>query len=110
MVRGKWKENRPLNVILEKRGRCDIIAILMAKNSMYLYGKNSVLERLKANPKSIKRIFIQDKFDSQHILNVIDSTDISVKRVSERELAKIKRADRLQGIVAEIERFEYASW
>ena len=74
---------------------------------MYLYGKNSVLERLKADRKSIKKIFLQDNFDAPSVLNVIESSGIPVKRVSERELTRIKRADRLQGIVAEVDDFKY---
>ena len=68
----------------------------MAKGSMFLYGKNSVLERLNADAGSIKKIFMQENFDTQHILNVIRSKRVPFKRVSERELARIKRADRLQ--------------
>lgn len=82
----------------------------MAKNSMYLYGKNSISERLRADPKSIKRIFVQDKFDTQHILDFIKSKHIPIKRVSERDLVRIKRADRLQGIVAEVDKFAYTSF
>lgn len=79
----------------------------MAKNSAYLYGKNSVIERLRCNPSSIKRIFLQDNFRAKSIINAIDREGIPVKRVSEKELLKIKRADRLQGIVAEAEKFRY---
>ncbi len=77
---------------------------------MYLYGKNSVLERLKANPKSIKRIFLEEGFDTQDILRIIESKKIPVKRVSEKELKRIKRADRLQGIVAEVDSFRYTGF
>ncbi len=81
--------------------------MIKKKDSMYLYGKNSVLERLKADPKSIKKIFLQENFDTPRILNAIESTKIPVKRVTERELMKIKHADRLQGIVAEADNFRY---
>lgn len=74
---------------------------------MYLYGKNSVIERLKENPKSIKRIFLQDNFSSEDITSLIKSSKVPLKHVSEKELTKIKRADRLQGIVAEVEDFKY---
>jgi len=74
---------------------------------MYLYGKNSVLERLKANPKSIKRIFLQHNFNAGSVLKAIDETHIPVKRVTEKDLNCLKRADRLQGIVAEVEKFRY---
>ena len=60
---------------------------------MYLYGKNPILERLKVNPKSIKKIFIEKSFDSPNILDLIKkSTNIPVKRVTETELSRIKRA------------------
>jgi 23S rRNA (guanosine2251-2'-O)-methyltransferase len=74
---------------------------------MYLYGKNSIMERLKANPKSIRRIYIQDNFKSQDIIKQIKSAGIPVNRVKENDLVKIKRADRLQGIVAEIDKYKY---
>src|SRR4030067_2679946 len=79
----------------------------MAKNSMFLYGKNSVLERLKANPQSIKRIFVQENFDAPEIMKIIKSSNIPFKYVTEKALLKIKRADRLQGIVAEVNKFTY---
>jgi 23S rRNA (guanosine2251-2'-O)-methyltransferase len=74
---------------------------------MYLYGKNSVWERLKANPESIRKIYIQDNFKAPHITDIIKSANIPVNRVKEKELLRIKRADRLQGIVAEADNYKY---
>ncbi len=74
---------------------------------MLLYGKNSVLERLRENPESIIKIFIQDNFNVPHITKIIKSADIPLTRVTEKELTRIKRADRLQGIVAEVNKFLY---
>jgi 23S rRNA (guanosine2251-2'-O)-methyltransferase len=74
---------------------------------MYLYGKNSVWERLKTNPESIRQVFIQDNFNAPHIMELIKSNKIPFKRVSEKDLLRIKRADRLQGIVAEINKYQY---
>ena len=79
----------------------------MAKNKIYLYGKNSVHERLNADPDSIRQIFIQDNFKAPDIMKLIKSCKIPVKSVSEKELLRIKRADRLQGIVAETDKFRY---
>ncbi len=79
----------------------------MARNHIYLYGKNSILERLRSNPQSIRKVYIQDNFTSQDIIDAIKAEDIPVKKVSEKELLRIKRADRLQGIVAEADRFMY---
>lgn len=79
----------------------------MVKKKMYLYGKNSVLERLKINPGSIRQVFMQDNFKNTEIVKLVKSENISFKTVSERDLLRIKRADRLQGIVAEIDKFKY---
>jgi len=76
----------------------------------YLYGKNSVLERLIAKPESIKTVYIQDNFNAPHIVKLIRSKGIPCRQVREKELLKIKRADRLQGIVAEVERFSYTEF
>ncbi|MFH1847933.1 MAG: 23S rRNA (guanosine(2251)-2'-O)-methyltransferase RlmB [Candidatus Omnitrophota bacterium] len=77
------------------------------RSGMYLYGKNSVLERLKAAPGSIRKIYLQENFDSSNVLDAIKVSGIPAKRVSEDELSRIKRADRLQGIVAEVDNFSY---
>ena len=74
---------------------------------MFLYGKNSVFERLKVNPQSIKKIFLEEDFSAPHIEELIKSRNIISKRVSKKELSRTKHADSLQGIVALVERFEY---
>ena len=82
----------------------------MSGNPMYLYGKNSIFERLRANPKTIKKIFLQENFDAPHIVNAIRDKGIPVKHLTERALGRIKRADRLQGIIAEVDRFLYTDF
>ena len=79
----------------------------MARNFMLLYGKNSVAERLKAHPKSIKRIFLSDRFSEPATEELIMAHAISAQRLPAPELAKIKPAKDLQGIVARVDRFEY---
>lgn len=76
---------------------------------MYLYGKNSVYERLKADPGSIRQVYLQDNFNAPHITGLIKANKIAVRVVSENDLMKIKRADRLQGIVAEAYKYRYTS-
>ncbi|MBI5664709.1 MAG: 23S rRNA (guanosine(2251)-2'-O)-methyltransferase RlmB [Nitrospirae bacterium] len=79
----------------------------MARNKMHLYGKNSVHERLKADPGSIRQVYLQDNFNAPHITDLIKAAKIPVKVVSENDLMRIKRADRLQGIVAEVYKYHY---
>jgi 23S rRNA (guanosine2251-2'-O)-methyltransferase len=80
----------------------------MAKNFMYLYGKNSVVERLKVHPESIREVILQDNVRLPDITRFIESRNIPVRRVKEKELLRIKHADRLQGIVAKVKKFSYA--
>lgn len=77
---------------------------------MYLYGKNSILERLRVNPRSIKKIFLRENFDAPAIFKLIGSKKIPTKRISEKKLGRIKHASRLQGIVAEVDDFMYVDF
>lgn len=75
---------------------------------MFLYGKNSVFERLKAKPQSIKKIFLEENFSVAYIEELIESNKVTAQWVSKKQLLKIKHADSLQGIVASVEIFKYA--
>ena len=77
------------------------------KKTMFLYGKNSVLERLRHNPRSIRRVYLQDNFDAPDIIEVIRAAKIPTITLSEKKFLKVKRADRLQGIIAEIDPYQY---
>jgi len=79
----------------------------LARNKMYLYGKNSVHERLKTDPGSIRQVYLQDNFNAPHITDLLKANKIPAKVGSENDLMRIKRADRLQGIVAEIYKYQY---
>jgi len=77
---------------------------------MFLYGKNSILERLRVNPESIRQVFIQDNFSAPPVMSLIKSLKIPYKRIAEKDLLRMKRADRLQGIVAEVNRYQYTPY
>lgn len=74
---------------------------------MFLYGKNSVYERLKVNPQTIRKIFVQDNFDDRRILEKAESVGLAAQRVGKDRLNKIKRADNLGGIIAQVDNFKY---
>jgi len=82
----------------------------LAKKQMLLYGKNSVLERLRRNPESIHRVILQEKFDHPEIKKLIQANSIAVQRVSSRELSNIKQNKDLQGIVARVDNFKYGDF
>lgn len=79
----------------------------MTKVSTLLYGRNSVLQRLKKNPGSIHRIFLDDNFDDAYILTIVTRKKIPIVRLNRNEFLRVKRADSLQGIIAEVDRFSY---
>lgn len=74
---------------------------------MLLYGKNSIRERLRVNPQTVKRIFLEERFEDPSLSEVLRKQRIPLQRVSRRELFRIKPAEKLQGIVAETADFEY---
>lgn len=82
----------------------------MAKNSMVLYGKNSVLERLKNNPQTIKKILLQTDFKEDKIKKLIEQNNIPFEYLAFKELDKIKQAKKFQGIIARVNKFEYTPY
>jgi len=81
----------------------------LSKNTMFLYGKNSVLERLKADPQSINQIFVDADFAQPQIQDLVHANKIPLERLSSKELAKLKPTKDLQGIIAAVRKFQYAS-
>ena len=77
---------------------------------MLLYGKNSVAERLKTNPQSIRKILLQENFSTPQIEGLIKAHSIPVERLPARQLARVKPAKDLQGIVAKVDKFKYVSF
>lgn len=76
--------------------------------SSLLYGKNSILQRLKRDPKSIRKVFLNDVFDDGYILTIVTRKKIPIIRLRRNEFLRLKRADNLQGIIAEVEKYAYA--
>lgn len=75
---------------------------------MILYGRNSVAERLKADPHSVKEIFLQNNFSDPAIEKIIEKNSIPLRRMGPEKMAGIKNADNLQGIIARVPDFKYA--
>ena len=75
---------------------------------MKLYGKNPVIERLKSNPKSIRRIMIdEDHVDLAYIRKKCHQWGINVSTVSRSKIQRLAQNLNTQGILADIEDFAY---
>jgi len=77
---------------------------------MYLYGKNSIMERLRVNARSIRKVFLRENCDAPGIIKLLKSKRIPMKHVNEKKLGRIKHASRLQGIVADVDDFMYSDF
>ena len=75
---------------------------------MKLYGKNPVLERIKTNPKTIKRVLIeQGHSESSYIHQKGKQFSIPVLSVPYTKIQKLAHNLNTQGIIAEVEDFPY---
>ena len=74
---------------------------------MLLYGKNAVLERLRADPKSIRKVFLLQDYDAESVLELINSRGVPHTFLPKKEFMKMKRADRVQGVIAQVDEFKY---
>lgn len=77
---------------------------------MYLYGKHSVSERLRSNPASIQRIFLDKDLRDPPLEALIAQFRIPTQRLAKKALFNIKRSQPLQGIVAKVDAFSYADF
>lgn len=74
---------------------------------MLVYGKNVAIEYLRKN-KKIKKIWIQDSFNDQTILSLIQKRQIGYKKCPKIELDRLANGVH-QGIILEVEDYQYAS-
>ncbi len=77
---------------------------------MYLFGKNSILERLKKNPESIRKIFLCKNLHNTEILDLIKYNKIQVLYVEKEHLLSIKKTERFQGVIAVADEFKYTDF
>lgn len=83
---------------------------MVARNFMLLYGKKSVLERLRINPDSVLKVFMQDKTRMPRIEKLIRRYNIPLDRVPGRKIENMKRAKNVQGVIARVDKFQYTSY
>ncbi len=82
----------------------------MGKEVNFLYGKNSVFERLKNKPGSIRKVFLADNFKDQRIINLTKGAHINIELLTNKQVAWIKRAKDYQGVIAKVDAFEYKDY
>ena len=74
---------------------------------MRLYGRNCVTERVKNNPKSIRKIFLEATADIAGLEHAVKSRHIPIERILKQEFNKKSQDIPSQGVIAEVEDFKY---
>lgn len=78
---------------------------------MKIYGKNPVLERLKANPRSVRVIYVEAGHpEHSYIASKAKKHGIPITVVSEHKMIKLGRTLNTQGLIMEVTDFEYGDF
>ena len=73
-----------------------------------LYGKNQVVERLKAHPKTIKKIICNKSVDNRFIKKLAQQFNIPHVFLPDKEFMLIAKNVNNQGVIAETQDFLYS--
>ncbi|MBU2044657.1 MAG: 23S rRNA (guanosine(2251)-2'-O)-methyltransferase RlmB [Candidatus Omnitrophica bacterium] len=79
----------------------------MPKQPIFLYGKNSVFERLKNSPQTIRKIFLKNDFKLPQVEELIKLNKIPTEHLSPDRLWRIKPVS-CGGIIAQVDNFQYS--
>lgn len=74
---------------------------------MRLYGKNPVIERIRSNPGSIRRIYLQKLTDLSEIVREAKAAGITFESVDKSWFRRLGDEFHTQGVLAEVEDFKY---
>lgn len=78
---------------------------------MRIYGKNCVIERLRMNPQTIKKLYIEKGTDEASLINKkANQAKISIYSVEPSKMMKIARNKNTQGVLADTFDFEYVPY
>jgi 23S rRNA (guanosine2251-2'-O)-methyltransferase len=79
----------------------------MVKNYMYLYGRNSVTERIKAHPETVRRVSLREGLSIPDLEKLARVNKIECERLPSNTLDKMRPQKDLQGVVARVDLFQY---
>jgi 23S rRNA (guanosine2251-2'-O)-methyltransferase len=88
-----------------------IVSTWIGDQEMKIYGKNPVLERLKADPRSIRVIFVEAGHpEHSYIASKAKKHGIPISVVSGSKMIKLGRSLNTQGLMMEVADFVYADF
>ena len=74
---------------------------------MRLYGKRPVMERLKAAPKTIRTLYLQQETDSSDLVRAAKELKLPFVSLPKPAFAKLAGEIHAQGVLAEVDPFHY---
>ncbi len=74
---------------------------------MRLYGKRSVIERINSNSRSVKVIYLQAGLSRPEITSLAHKHHLKVETISEKRFFQLAPKIQTQGVMAEIDAFNY---
>jgi 23S rRNA (guanosine2251-2'-O)-methyltransferase len=74
---------------------------------MKLCGKNPVVERIKTDPGSIKKIYLQKRTELSEVVKELKKTGLAFESVEKKIIDELCPAFNTQGVVAEVVEFKY---
>ncbi len=78
---------------------------------MRLYGKQPVIERLRANPSTVRKVYLQEGFvDAAYVKSKSRKHGFPVISIPRTKMMKIARNTNTQGILAETDDFLYVPY
>lgn len=75
---------------------------------MRLFGKRPVIERLRAAPKTIRRLVIQQETDASDVVRAAGGAGQAFTSVTKQEFLKMAGDFHAQGVLAEVDEFRYS--
>lgn len=77
---------------------------------MKLCGKNPVIERIKKDPGSIKKIYLQKRTELSAVVKELKKTGLAFESVEKKTIDGLCPGLNTQGVVAEVAEFKYTSF
>ena len=74
---------------------------------MKLYGKNPVIERIKARPETILKLYLQKRTELSEVVKAAKEAGLHFESIESKEMAALCGGVNSQGVVAEVPDFEY---
>lgn len=77
---------------------------------MQLFGIHPVAERLAANPRSVKKVYLRKRDSDSRIYHLCRQHDTAVETLSDDRFQQLAAGRHAQGVIAEIDRFSYVGY